>query len=104
MVGVLLGAMVVKTFFKDMKGYGIGRTLIVDSKVLNKSTKCCGNSRESYPRTKLYGLTDELFKSNQSKCIDLRENPKEKNHGTREGEDSTIVKRKLQWWKLDLVS
>ena len=35
-------------------------------------------------KTKLYELMDELFRSNQSKHIDLHENSKGKNHAARE--------------------
>ena len=58
-------------------GYGLKR---ISMKTLN----AVGKSRGSYPRTELYGLIDELFRSKQSKRTNLRENPKEKNHSARE--------------------
>ena len=48
-----------------------------------KAPNAVSNSRRSYPRTKLYGLMDEFFRSNQSKHTDLHENPKGKNHAER---------------------
>ena len=40
-----------------------------------------GNSHGSYPRTKLYELMDEFYRSNQSKRTDLREKPEKENYG-----------------------
>jgi len=43
-----------------------------------------GTSRESYLLIKFFRLMNELFRSNQRKYTDLRENSKGKNHGIRE--------------------
>ena len=54
-----------KLFLKDVEGFGIGRTLSVDSKLSTKAPKAVGNSRGSYPRIKLWGLMDEIQRLNK---------------------------------------
>ena len=49
-----------------------------------KAPNAVSNSRRSYPHTKLYGLMDELFRSNHSTHTNLREDSKGKNHSARE--------------------
>jgi len=54
----------------------MGELWVWTQKILMEAPIVVSNSLESYPRTKLYGLMDELFISNLSNHTDLCENLK----------------------------